>query len=719
MRDLARVLGRLALVLVPVIVAVLIHWRAVDLLPVDFDEDDYLRAGEEYAQAIRDADWSSFTELNYRPEHPPLAKIAYGVALSPLDPAPEIPDVPTSQPPPKELPQPHHDVARATAAVFGVLQVAALALLNPLAALLLAINTWQTKYTSQVMLEALPALTSTLCALAYLAAASTTGRRRTALLVLSAVFLGLTAASKYIYAVVGVAVVLHWVWQTRPETLRRLAAWPRWWAPVLGWGLLSVAVFFLANPYLWPDPVGRLTASIEYFIGYANTASEVNTAGFPLWMPFVWLSGSVPWHPGVFYVSFDLFISAFALVGLGRLWRRHRFMAIWLAVAMIVLLLWPTKWPQYTLILYVPLTIAAAEGIRSVVLEPLAGWWRRRRERRAMPIETEPVGARARRGLRDGLTATPWLLPGAVAVTVLAILPMLYQLAMTFTDASRISIKDALNGGVIREAVGGLTGQIEAVPHYWVLGGSGGGPEVNYTGLALYDFALSGSQFLAFGLVWTALVVTAQAVLGIAVALLLWRRGIPFRGFWLALFVLPWAIPEFVGATIWRLFTSPENGWLALGLGQPLGFMESPEGQLLALVIAATWMGWPLVMLAASAGLALIPRASQEAAMLDGAGSWQRFRYVTWPLLVPLVAPALIIRAIMAFNQFYLFQVMRSPGQTLAAISYRIFNPSTPGFGGSFSVAAAVNIVGLLVLVALIAWFVRWQQHAEQEAAYG
>lgn len=56
MRDLARVLGRLALILVPVIMAVLIHWRAVDLLPVDFDEDDYLRAGEEYAQAIRDAD---------------------------------------------------------------------------------------------------------------------------------------------------------------------------------------------------------------------------------------------------------------------------------------------------------------------------------------------------------------------------------------------------------------------------------------------------------------------------------------------------------------------------------------------------------------------------------------------------------------------------------------------------------------------------------------
>lgn len=83
------------------------------------------------------------------------------MALSPLDPAPEIPDVPTSAPP-KELPQPHHDLARATAAVFGVLQVAALALLSPLAALLLAINTWQTKYTSQIMLEALPALTSTL-----------------------------------------------------------------------------------------------------------------------------------------------------------------------------------------------------------------------------------------------------------------------------------------------------------------------------------------------------------------------------------------------------------------------------------------------------------------------------------------------------------------------------------------------------------------------------
>ncbi len=719
MRDLARLLGRLLLILVPVVVAIAIHWRAVDLLPIDFDEDDYLRAGQEYAQAIRDRDWAAFTELNYRPEHPPLAKIAYGVALAPLDPGAEVPDLPTSAPPAEELPEPDFTVARSTAALFGILEVLAVGLVSPLAALALGIHTWQTKYTSEVMLEALPALLSALCALAYIGAGRLTGRRRTAMLALSALFLGLTAASKYIYCVVGVAIVLHWLWASKPETVRRLAEWPRWLAPILGWGLLSIAVFFLANPYLWPDPIGRLTASIEYFIGYANTAEEVSGAAFPLWQPFVWLSGSVPWHPGVFPVSFDLFISAFALVGLGRLWRRHRLMAIWLAVSLIVLLLWPTKWPQYTLILYVPLTVAAAEGIRAVVLEPLAGWWHRWRERRAGAAEVgQPVGVRIRSGLRDAAIAAPWLLPGAIAIAILAILPMLYEVAMTFTDASRISIKDALNGGVIREAVGGLTGQIEPVPHHWVLGAAGG-PEVHYTGFALYDVVLSGSGFLAFGLVWTALVVTCQALLGIGVALLLWRRGIPFRGLWLALFILPWAIPEFVGATIWRFLLDPENGWVALGLGQPLGFMQSPEGQLLALVAAATWMGWPLVLLAASAGLSLIPRASQEAAMLDGAGSWQRFRSITWPLLLPLVAPALIIRAIMAFNQFYLFQVMPAPDATLAAISYWIFNPSTPGIGGSFSVSAMVNVVGLLVLVALVAWFVRWQSRAEREAAYG
>jgi len=85
---------------------------------------------------------------------------------------------------------------------------------------------------------------------------------------------------------------------------------------------------------------------------------------------------------------------------------------------------------------------------------------------------------------------------------------------------------------------------------------------------------------------------------------------------------------------------------------------------------------------------------------MEGANGWQRFRYVTWPLLLPLLTPALMIRGILAFNQFYLFHILQPPFPlvTLASLSFLIF-----GATGKYATSAMVNIltVGLLVLALL------------------
>ena len=62
---------RVAAVVIVTLIALALRLRAVDLLPIDYDEDDYLLAGQQYAQAIREGDWTALTEFNYRPEHPP------------------------------------------------------------------------------------------------------------------------------------------------------------------------------------------------------------------------------------------------------------------------------------------------------------------------------------------------------------------------------------------------------------------------------------------------------------------------------------------------------------------------------------------------------------------------------------------------------------------------------------------------------------------------
>ena len=356
------------LVLAILVLALGLRLRAVRLLPIDYDEDDYLGAAQRYAQFMAAGDVQGIVDYAYNYEHPPLSKLVYGLAILPLPQAPLLPERSSTLPPASKLPQPHMRVARTVSAVLGALEVLALALLNPLAGLFLAIHTWQIKYTSQIMLEPLPSLMSALAVLCYFKAGSVPAerkRRSLGWLILSGIALGLTAASKYTYCVAGLAIAVDFGLQIfRPKVADSQQVIPRKFAVrnfLLLWGLISLAVFFVADPRMWSDPLGRLTQSLLYHSDYAQSA-HVRDYSFPFWQPLIWLLESVPWHPGVFVVALDPLIAILAALGLGRLWRKYRVFALWLAIGFGFLLIWPTKWPQYILTITVPVCLAAAEG---------------------------------------------------------------------------------------------------------------------------------------------------------------------------------------------------------------------------------------------------------------------------------------------------------------------------------------------------------------------
>jgi ABC-type sugar transport system permease subunit len=707
------------------IVALSARMLAVERLPIDFDEDDYLRAGQLIATGLRAGDPGVVTRDNYRTEHPPLAKIVTGIAIAPLAPAEEVPDRPTTSPPANDLPEPQLTVARLVNAVFGVAAAILLAVVSPLGGLFLALHTWTVKYTSQVMLEAVPAFLALLAVVCATRAwrATLPGRRRS-WLAAAAVAFGMACASKYLYGVVGVAIVADWLWRTRDvarggaaDGSRTAGGLARWIAPVAGWLALGAVAFVAFDPYLWPDPIGRLASSIAYHGGYA-TSSAVQETGWPSWQPLVWLMGSVPFHePGTFLVTADLVMTGLALVGLRRVWREQRIFALWLGIGLAFLLVWPTKWPQYVLVISAPLSLAAGLGAGSI--------WVALRERVTTAIGRRRAGdtrpARGLRGsLRDLRRASPWLLPGIVAFAVLALIPLAYEALMSLTDLRVRNIRDGLQGGVIREGLGGLAQQIPAVPFDLDHADS----RVVYVGADLLNGFQQGFWFgqntsaavITFSILWMVLSVLLQAVLGVSVALVLERPGVRFANAWRVLFILPWAIPEAVGAIAWMDIAHPDQGLLAQLVGGPVPWRESPELSLLVLLLAATWMGWPLWMLVATAGLRTIPRAIHEAATLEGASRWRAFGQVTLPLLLPLLAAAFVVRGVAAFNQFYLFWVLGTDFQTttLSTFSYSLFNSSSgPGL---FSVSAAINIVTLVALAALVAWFLRWRQRAERVA---
>jgi arabinogalactan oligomer/maltooligosaccharide transport system permease protein len=390
-------------------------------------------------------------------------------------------------------------------------------------------------------------------------------------------------------------------------------------------------------------------------------------------------------------------------------------------MAGLFLLVWPTKWPQYLLTITAPLCLSSAEGLRAAVWEPLRRQVRHGKIREMISSLRHGGEIFNRYSTRELRKAWLWLLPGVITLSLIAFFPLIYQGAMAVTDFNAMSIIDGIRGGVWREFWMGITGQIEAVEV-----DLGGSTDVHYIGGKLLGPLFIGGipDLLVFNILWTVLSVLLQAALGIAVALMLSRDGLRLRNFWRTLFILPWAIPEFVGALIWLRLLDPERGWLSVIENFPFqsllaGLWNDPDKTLILLLLAATWYGFPFIMLAATAGLKLVPQEVYEMAAMDGANRWELFRDVTWPLLLPLVMPAILIRSIFAFNQFYLFYTMDIgfPTITFATLSYDVFSPTsgqfTGGQGGLFALSAAINIFTMMVLILLILWFNRISRASE------
>jgi hypothetical protein len=370
-----RSLGRLAAILVAVVAAGAIRWGAVQRLPPDFDELDYLPAAYRYAERMEPGRWGEIPAVTDNPEHPPLVKLGFGAALRASGaPEPDLQALRVGRPLPEEA-RPAFTATRTLSAVAGTLQVLLVALASPLGGLWLALDTYHAKYSAQAYLEAIPGLFALLALLLFERA---TPRREpgslaighpapsTPPLLASAALLGLSAAGKYPYGLVVGLALLPFVLARLRRRGRLLAAWA-------GVALLA---FLAADPALWPDPAGRLWGSFTHHLAYPES-QDVQRAGLPWWFPLFWLTRPAPatWHPGVFPVPWlDHLLLLGALLGVPVAWRERPVWLAWGAVALLVLLLWPVKWPQYTLLARVPFAAMAGWGLS-------AAWARGRRRR--------------------------------------------------------------------------------------------------------------------------------------------------------------------------------------------------------------------------------------------------------------------------------------------------------------------------------------------------
>lgn len=350
---------RAGLVFLAVVLAAWQRDRAVRHLPVDFDELSYLPAAYLYVARMDSGPWTDLAEVTYNFEHPPMVKLAYAVVLrAEGTPEPDWKAMKIGSPPPAEA-RAVFTTGRWTSALPGVGQVAVAALVHPLAGLLLALESYHAKYTAQAYLEAIPGLLLALAILLFEAA--TRGRdgsprpdpdpRRAAA---AFALLGAAAAGKYPYGGVGVLALFPLAILAFP---RRPGVW-------LALAAASLVAFLALDPWLWRDGFHRAWESVAYHLSYP-ASENVRRANLPWYMQLVWLFRAAPtrWHPGVFPLgAVTVTILPLAIVGLPIAARRRPAFATSACVGLAFLLAWPVKWPQYLMLVLVPLTVCAAHA---------------------------------------------------------------------------------------------------------------------------------------------------------------------------------------------------------------------------------------------------------------------------------------------------------------------------------------------------------------------
>ncbi|HKZ17001.1 MAG TPA: sugar ABC transporter permease [Geobacteraceae bacterium] len=215
-----------------------------------------------------------------------------------------------------------------------------------------------------------------------------------------------------------------------------------------------------------------------------------------------------------------------------------------------------------------------------------------------------------------------------------------------------------------------------------------------FVGLDNYLFLLQDDRFwnaLGNTAYFTALSVTVELLLGLAVALLMERR-FRLKGIARAVILVPWAIPTVVSARMWEWIFNTDFGVLNYLTGLRINWLGSPFWAMHAAVLVDVWKTTPFVAILLMAGLQAIPRDLYQAARVDGAGSWAVFRHVTLPLLRPVILVVLLFRTLDAFRVFDAVYVLTGGGpanttETLSIYAYRVlFQTLQFGYGSALAV---------------------------------
>lgn len=306
----------------------------------------------------------------------------------------------------------------------------------------------------------------------------------------------------------------------------------------------------------------------------------------------------------------------------------------------------------------------------------------------SVSIENTKTGASRREGSRPARLAPnywPFVIPALVVISAVIVFPWVFTLWMS--------------------------------AHRWTLG-----QEQSFIGFENYIRLASDIRFwesLWHTLIYTVLSVVAPLILG-TLAALVFDAQFPLRGFLRGVFVMPMMATPVAIALVWTMMFHPQLGVLNyllsfIGIG-PLEWIYNQSTVIPSLVLVETWQWTPLVMLIVLGGLAAVPREPYESAEIDGANAWQKFRYLTMPMIAPFLMIAVIIRSIDAVKSFDIIYAMTQggPGTASETINIYLYNTAFAyydiGYGSAMAVVFFIIIVALSFVLLMVRQRSQWNE---------
>ncbi|MEM9027974.1 MAG: sugar ABC transporter permease [Pseudomonadota bacterium] len=249
-----------------------------------------------------------------------------------------------------------------------------------------------------------------------------------------------------------------------------------------------------------------------------------------------------------------------------------------------------------------------------------------------------------------------------------------------------------------------------------------------YVGVENYQWMLDDPVFwlsVFNTMLYTVVASVAKFAIGLYLALLL-NKHMPFKAIIRAVVLIPFIVPTVLSAIAFWWIYDPQFSIISWSLRQVglietnINFLGEPWNARWSVIFANIWRGVPFIAITLLAGLQTVSPSLYEAATLDGATSWQRFRYITYPLLTPIIAVVMTFSVLFTFTDFQLIWVLTRGGPVDATHLMATLSYQWGILGGKLGEGAAVAVAMIPFLLAciMISWFGlqrrKWQ-HGEDK----